>query len=72
MDKTLKITNTYHYSPADVLAMVMDNGWVKIWFNYKDIQQDRHAIICTAEEWDRLVAWVEWQRKNKDVNRGDS
>jgi hypothetical protein len=61
----IKVTSTYHWSPADIKARLTDDGKIEIWFEYKDINQQRHEISFTPEEWNRLVAWVEWQRKDK-------
>jgi hypothetical protein len=65
---TLKVTTSFKWSGADIKAAVMDNGGVKIWHHYEDIDQDRHEIILTDKEWDRLVAWVQWQRRNNEVS----
>jgi len=27
--------------------------------------------MCTPEEWDRLVAWVQWQRKEAALKKAD-
>jgi len=62
----IKVTSTCHWSPADIKARLTDDGEIEIWFEYKDINQQRHEISFTPAEWDRLVAWVEWQRKDKD------
>jgi len=59
------VTTTYKWSPADIKAQLTDDGGVRVWFHFEDIKQDRHEFVCTPEEWDRFVAWVEWQRKNK-------
>lgn len=67
----IKVTSTYHDSPADIKAKLTDNGGVEIWFEYTDINQRRHEITCTPEEWDRLVAWVEWQRKDRGFTKGE-
>jgi len=62
MDK-LRVTGSFKWSQADIMAEAKPDGGVRIWFYFKDIQQDRYDIDLTAVEWDRLVAWIEWQRK---------
>jgi hypothetical protein len=59
----IKITTSYLYSPAEIIGKVMDDGSVKIFFRFNGINQERHEIHCSANEWDRFIAWVEWQRK---------
>ena len=64
---TITVTKSVKWSQADIKAAVLDNGWVKLWYHFDEIDQDRYEIVCTDREWDRLVAWVEWQRKNDKV-----
>ena len=45
------------------MAELTSEGGVTIWFQFNDIGQRRHDITCAPEEWDRLVAWVDCQRK---------
>lgn len=63
----LSVTTINRWSAAQVKASVMDNGWVKIWSHYNEIDQDRQEIILTDREWNRFVSWVEWQRKNNEA-----
>jgi len=69
----ITITREYRYSLKgfDVKASV-DGDDVKMWFVYQDSGQIRYEIKIKKEEWDRLVAWVEWQRKNNIVNQKNS
>lgn len=53
---TLTVTTSSKWSDADIKALVMDNGWVKIWHYYSDIKQDRHEVILTDKEWDRFAS----------------
>ena len=69
MEDTLKVTTSSKWSDADIKASVMSNGWVKIWHYYEDIKQDRHEIVLTDKEWDRFVAWVQWQRSNNEASK---
>jgi hypothetical protein len=67
----IKVTGTFIYSSsADVMAQLTKEGGVDIWFDYERMR--RQGFICTPEEWDRLVAWVEWQRKERIINKGES
>lgn len=53
-------TGTYgngHYE-----ATVGDTGGVIITTVLDDAEQ-RYTVNLSRSEWDRLVAWVEWQRK---------
>jgi len=68
----LRVTGTYVMSEADIMAQVTEDRGVRMWSRYKDIAQDRYEFTCTPEEWDRLVAWVDWQRKDKATGRGGS
>ena len=65
----IKITESYLWSAADIMAKLTERDGVRIWFKYKDIGQERHEIRLSSEEWDRFVAWVEWQRKNRAINK---
>ena len=68
----LTVTTTCKQSPAAIKAQLTNKGGVTIWFHFKDIKQDRHEFECTPDEWDRLVAWVEWQRKDKAISKEES
>ncbi len=70
--ETITVTTSYIYSPADIRTQLTEGGGVKMWFDYKEIGQERHEFTCTPEEWDRLVAWVEWQRRDRGFNEGES
>ncbi len=72
MDDTLIVTTSSKWSDADIKALVMDNGWVKIWHYYDDINQDRHEVILTEKEWDRFASWVQWQRSNNAMKPNDT
>ena len=61
--ESIIVMTSYLYAPADIKAQLTEEGRVKMWFYYKDIDQERHEIILTPEECDRFVAWIEWQRK---------
>jgi len=65
----LMVTGTYKWSEADVEAELTEEGGVSVWFEYKKIGQKRHEFTCSPEEWDRLVAWVEWQRKEMALKK---
>ena len=67
--ESIVVTTSYIYAPADIKAQLTEEGRVKVWFYYKDIDQERHEIVLTPEEWDRLVAWVEWQRKKAALQK---
>ena len=69
---TLIVTTSSKWSDADIKALVMDNGWIKIWHHYDDIKQDRHEVILTDKEWDRFVSWVHWQRSNNAAKTNPS
>ena len=58
------------YGDGDIMANLSENGIINIWINYDEAKQ-RPMVSVTSEEWDRLVAWVEWQRKDKGVNKGE-
>lgn len=66
---SIDVTISGKLSAADIKAELTNEGGVAIWFQYKDIGQRRHDIECTPEEWDRLVAWVEWQRKEAALRK---
>ncbi len=56
-------TGIYTYSgDGHYEATIEDDGSVKITTVY-DAGQHRPAVTLPPERWDRLVAWVEWQRK---------
>ena len=69
---TLTVTTSSKWSDADIKALVMDNGWVKIWHHYGDIKQDRHEIILTDKEWNRFASWIQWQRSDNEAKREPS
>ena len=50
---------------GDILADLSENsenGIINIWINY-DKAEHKPTLNITPEKWDRLVAWVECQRK---------
>jgi len=46
--------------------------WSENRFHFEDIKQDRYEFESTPDEWDRLVARVEWQRKDKAISKEES
>jgi hypothetical protein len=67
----IEVTTSFKWSAADIMAELTNEGGVTIWFQFNDIGQRRHDITCNPEEWDRLVAWVEWQRKEAVLKKAD-
>jgi hypothetical protein len=59
----IEITDYARYGTGNVKADVTEVGGVSIWIKYKDAPQ-QPTITLSPEEWDRFVAWVEWQRKD--------
>ena len=59
------------YGDGDIMADLTKGGGVNIWINY-DNAGHKPTISMTPEEWDRLMTWVEWQRKDKAINKGES
>jgi len=49
---------------ADYKATVTDGEGVIIKTIFHDSNQ-KHTVDLSREEWDRLVAWVEWRRKDR-------
>jgi hypothetical protein len=72
----ITMTETNNWSESDIKAEVNENGLIKIWFEYKQSRgiagQRRHEMLFTAIEWDTLVERVEWQRKEKKINKSES
>ena len=71
MMEPLRVTGTYWYSEADIMAQVTEDRGVKMWFEYKNIRQQRHEFTCTPQQGDRLVTWVEWQRRDRVGGEGE-
>ena len=68
----LRVTTYQGYqADADIMARMNDDGGVTLWFWHKDINQDRHKFTCTPQQWDRLVAWVEWKRRDRVGGEGE-
>ncbi len=38
--ESIMVTTSYLYAPADIKAQLTEEGRVKIWFYYKDIDQE--------------------------------
>lgn len=54
----------YYSGPGHYEATVDDEGDVVI-KTILDGAGPTYAVSLPSAKWDRLVAWVEWQRKNK-------
>ncbi len=69
------MTETNKWSESDIKAEVNESGSIIIWFEYKQssgiLGQRRHEMLFTAAEWDTLVERVEWQRKDRKINKSD-
>ena len=72
MGKEIRVTGISKQSDADIKAQLTEEGGVNVWFDYKEIGQQRHEFTCIPEEWDRLVAWVEWQRRDRGFSKGET
>ena len=71
MDNTLKDVGQHHGTglytycgDGHYEATFESDGSVKITTVF-DVSQSRPVVTLSPERWDRLVAWVEWQRKDK-------
>jgi len=71
MMKPLRVTGTYKMYEADIMAQVTKDRGVKIWSKFKESGLNKNEFTCTPEEWDRLVAWVEWKRRDKVGGEGE-
>ena len=71
MVEQLRVTGTDRWSTADIMAQLTEDRGVKAWFRYKESGLKKNELTCTPQEWDRLVAWVDWQRKDKATSRGE-
>ncbi len=63
----IKVTHMESYGEADIFADYLNGGYVRMWFKYLKSgieEQERHVITFSPEEWDRLVAYVDWRRKD--------
>lgn len=70
--ETLSVKDVDIYTPSKIKASFTGTGGVNIWFEYDTPEikdQRRHEVDYTPEEWDRLVAWVEWQRKDAKITK---
>lgn len=52
---------------ADIEASCTEEGGVKMWFQYDEAGR-RQEILISPKEWDRLVAWIEWQRRDRGIH----
>ena len=58
---------------GETWAEVTEDGNVDIWIEFDNPnKKDKPAMGMTLEEWDRLVAWVERQRRDRGFNRGEN
>ena len=56
-------TGLYTYSGDGHYEATLENdGSIKITTVF-DVGQSRPAVTLSSDRWNRLVAWVEWQRK---------
>ena len=59
------------YGKGEVWASLSEEGMIDIWIKYEDAPQEP-MISITPERWDRLVAWIEWQRKEMAISKGEN
>jgi hypothetical protein len=60
-------------SDGDIWAEVNENGSVRFWIEFDNTnKKDKPGMVMPLEVWDRVVAWVEWQRKNKGFEKLES
>ena len=54
----------------EILKAFYSNNGISLYFKYKSEREfpSPHCIINWAE-WDRFVAWVEWQRKEDALKK---
>ncbi|HUV43406.1 MAG TPA: hypothetical protein VMW13_01115 [Dehalococcoidales bacterium] len=71
MMEPLRVTKTYKMYEADIMAQVTEDRGVKMWSKFKESGLRKNEFICTPQQWDRLVAWVEWQRRARELVRED-
>ena len=72
--ETIKVTRYWSFytgAEADIEASCTEEAGVKIWFQYDEAGR-RQEILISPKEWDRFVARVEWQRKDKAINKRES
>jgi len=72
--ESIKVTRYMSLSTgaeADIEASCTEEGGVKVWFQY-DEAGNRQEILISPKAWDRLVAWVEWQRRDRGFSKGES
>ncbi len=49
-----------------------ENGNIHIWAEFDNPNRiDKPGVTMFRKEWDRIVAWVEWQRKDMRFSKGD-
>jgi len=54
---------------GEMMAEVTETGNVDIWIEFDNPnKKGMPAIGMTPEQWDRLVAWVEWQRRDRGLS----
>ncbi len=68
---SIKVTDYADYGTGHVMAEFTEQEKVNIRINYDNAKQ-HPTISTTPQEWDRLVAWVEWQRKDKEIKKEES
>ena len=66
-----KIDDVCTYSNNGTLghceAEFSEKGRVKITLVIHSEKEPKYPIILSPAEWDRLVTWVEWRRKERDL-----
>ena len=67
MADTLNVGRHLAYSSGYYEATVSNDGGVIIETKFHDTPQ-KHTVSVSRERWDRLVAWIEWQRQDRIVN----
>jgi len=65
----LPVTMSFKWAAADIMAQLTKEGGVRIWYKFQGSGQEKYEIVCTPDEWDRFVAWVEWQRKEAALKK---
>jgi hypothetical protein len=71
-DDTLKDVGEHRvYGTGHYEATFGSGGSVTIFTLFDDPKQTRKVILSPVE-WDRLVAWVEWRRKSKNIRTSDT
>ena len=71
MMEPLRVTKTYKMYEADIMAQVTEDRGVKMWSKFKESGLRKNEFTCTPQQWDRLVTWVEWQRRDRVGGEGE-